>query len=240
MSTNIQLVVFDMAGTTIQDHNEVESCFNQAMEQTGLITTHDEINAMMGWSKISVFDTLWRKKCPQLSEEEIDVLISNSYSKFRSILDNHYRTQEVNPTEGTLELFSFLKERGVKIALTTGFYREVTDIILSRLGWDTDFDIHHCGNKLINVSMASDEVRLGRPAPYMLFRAMEYCGVTDVKKVVKIGDTPSDLAEGKNAGCLYSCGITNGTHTEAELSNYDNDGLFKNMYDFKAFLETVL
>jgi len=240
MTSKIELVVFDMAGTTIQDHNEVEKCFNQAMEETGLETSHDEIHAMMGWSKITVFETLWRKKCPHLNQDELQELISNSFSKFKEILENHYLTQEINPTEGTVELFAFLKEKGVKIALTTGFYRLVTDIILTRLNWNADFNVQNCGEELINVSMASDEVRQGRPAPYMLFKAMELCDVTDVKAVIKIGDTPSDLAEGKNAGCLYSCGITNGTHSESELSKYDNDGLFKNMHHFKEFLETVL
>ena len=43
---------------------------------------------------------------------------------------------------------------------------------------------------------------------------MKRLGVTDAKRVIKIGDTPSDLKAGRNAGCLLSLGLTNGTHSK--------------------------
>jgi phosphoglycolate phosphatase-like HAD superfamily hydrolase len=116
----------------------------------------------------------------------------------------------------------------------------VTDIILIRLGWNAGMDKNYSGTKFINASISSDQVKAGRPSPYMIFRAMELCNVTDVRKVIKIGDTPSDLAEGKNAGCKYSFGITNGTHTKNELEKYENDGLLENLFQFKTKLESIL
>lgn len=74
----------------------------------------------------------------------------------------------------------------------------------------------------------------------MVFRAMELCCVTDVRKIVKIGDTPSDLMEGKNAGCKYTIGITNGTHSKAELQMFEQDGLVNDLVHFRYFLETIL
>ncbi|MBP6611708.1 MAG: hypothetical protein KA206_11560 [Paludibacter sp.] len=74
----------------------------------------------------------------------------------------------------------------------------------------------------------------------MFCNAMELCGVSDVRNVIKIGDTPSDLGEGKNAGCLYSFGITNGTHTHAELELHENDGLYGDLLAFKKLLESKL
>ena len=35
----------------------------------------------------------------------------------------------------------------------------------------------------------------------MVFRAMQLTGVTDPRRVAKVGDTPSDLHESTNAGC---------------------------------------
>jgi phosphonatase-like hydrolase len=154
-----------------------------------------------------------------------------SYNNFKVILENHYHTNTVVSTLGTTEMFEYLKKRGIKIALTTGFYREVTDIILNRLNWSND---------VIDCSVASDEVVAGRPAPFMIFRAMEQCGITDVRKIIKIGDTPSDLGEGKNAGCKFTFGITNGTHTEEQLQHTENDGLFSDMLAFKVFLQSQL
>ena len=50
----------------------------------------------------------------------------------------------------------------------------------------------------------------GRPYPYMVFRNLEKLGVTDVRKAVKVGDTLSDIREGKNAG-VFTIGVTEGS-----------------------------
>ena len=240
MTQKLEMIVFDMAGTTVQDKNEVESCFLEAVNQTGLSTTHDEINSMMGWSKRTVFETLWKKQLPGASGEDITEHVDHSYLAFRKILESHYLNNEILPTEGALQIFESLKTRGIKIALTTGFYREVTDIILQRLGWDKGFDKNYAGTGIINASISSDQVIEGRPSPFMIFRAMELCHVTDVRKIIKIGDTPSDLAEGKNAGCQGSFGVTNGTHTSEELGKFENDGLFENLNQFKLYIEQLI
>jgi phosphonatase-like hydrolase len=194
----------------------------------------------MGWSKRHVFETLWKLQLKDSSADEIHSRTEKSYAAFRDILEKHYRKSEVVPAYGCLELFGFLRERNIRIALTTGFYRKVTDIILHRLGWNRDLDIDHTGNGVINASVTSDQVKAGRPAPFMVFRAMELCGLTDVRKIVKIGDTPSDLSEGKNAGCKYTIGITNGSHSRAQLQELDHDGLVGDLVQFKYFLETIL
>jgi len=240
MSQNVEMIVFDMAGTTIKDNHEVEDCFIKAVNETGLTTTHDEINAMMGWSKRNVFEKLWKKELPKASETDLSKRIDYSYDAFREILEAHYIHTDVFPTEGSLEIFEFLKQRQIKIALTTGFYRKVTDIILQKLGWNEGLNQSYVGNKLINASVSSEQVIASRPAPFMIFRAMELCNVTDVRNIIKIGDTPSDLSEGKNAGCAYSFGVTNGTHTKSELEKYENDGLMENLLQFKTKLESIL
>lgn len=239
MHNEIELVVFDMAGTTIRDNNEVELCFMEAMHETGLIASHEEINSMMGWSKQTVFETLWEKQLPKAGPEVIKMHTRKSFTAFKRILEGHYESSPVLPAAGCQEVFSYLHEKGIKIALTTGFYRKVTDIILHRLGWDAGLDQHYAGDGMIHASVSSDQVYKGRPAPFMIFRAMELCQVHDVRRIVKIGDTPSDLAEGKNAGCRFSLGITNGTHTREALQAYENDGLVNDLIDFHRFLENL-
>ena len=44
----------------------------------------------------------------------------------------------------------------------------------------------------------------------MIFRNMEELKLSDVRKVMKVGDTVSDIREGKNAG-LYTVGIIEGS-----------------------------
>ncbi|TKG88486.1 HAD family hydrolase [Puteibacter caeruleilacunae] len=232
----VKLVVFDMAGTTVKDENEVEDCFFAAVEETGLTATRERINSMMGWSKRLVFETLWKEQCPNVAEAELEEMIEKSYQKFKTVLENHYRTQPVLPTEGCLELFKSLSEQGIKIALTTGFYREVTNIILDRLGWDKGLDENYIGGEIIDASIASDEVASGRPSPFMIQKAMNLLNVESFDEVIKIGDTPSDLQAGKSAGCLLSLGVTNGTHTAEEMSKFENDGLIPSLAEFVPFV----
>lgn len=236
--SHIQLVVFDMAGTTVTDQNEVESCFIQAADNTSLPYSRDDIMAMMGWSKKRVFEVLWAKAKPGSPVADIDTLVERSYQEFKMILENHYRHAAVTPTAYCLTVFNELRSRDIKIALTTGFYREVSNIILARLGWDQGLDKHYLGDKnsLIQLSVASDEVAQGRPAPDMILKCMETLHVHDPKNVINIGDTPSDLEAGKRAGCLYSLGICNGTHTREQLAALPNDGLIKDLSELIKFL----
>lgn len=238
MKTRIKLVVFDMAGTTVTDQNEVESCFIQAAGHTGLPYSREAIISMMGWSKKRVFEVLWAKAEPKLSAAGLNGLVDRSYLEFKRILENHYRHAVVTPTEHCLAVFHELRSRGINIALTTGFYREVTNIILNRLGWDRGLNSYYLGNgdSVIQVSVASDEVAEGRPAPDMILKCMEMLNVDNPRNVINIGDTPSDLESGKRAGCLYSLGICNGTHTREQLSAVPNDGLLQDLSELVNYL----
>jgi phosphonatase-like hydrolase len=236
----IDLVVFDMAGTTVQDRHEVEMCFLEAASHTGLSVTPERVLALQGYSKIYVFELLWSEmvgeKHPDLRE-----LVNVSYLKFCEILEKHYHENEILPTEGCIETFEFLKNQNIKIALTTGFYRKVANIILSKLGWLDGLNEKYVGNKntIIQASIASDEVAKGRPEPLMIQKSMTLLNVNDSFKVINIGDTPSDLKSGIRAGCRLSLGVTNGTHKKSQLSIHRNDGLLSKVSDLQEVIENI-
>ncbi|MEZ4948823.1 MAG: HAD hydrolase-like protein [Saprospiraceae bacterium] len=235
MKLPFELVVFDMSGTTVKDQNEVMEAFLAAASKYDLNTDPKKINQMMGWSKIDVFRKLWEEKLEE-GHPEIEIRSKKALQYFKQVLHNWYLENPAQANVGVEELFQWLKENGVKIALTTGFYREVTDLLLRQLGWDVGLNGNHIGNgaSIIQVSISSDEVENGRPEPDMIYKAMKTFGIEDPKKVIKIGDTPSDLIAGRKAGCLLSLGITSGTHSEEALSQYPNDGLIFAMTQFKS------
>lgn len=237
----IELVIFDMAGTTVEDKQDVENCFYDAAVRTGLDTTREKINAMHGMPKRFVIETLWAENIGN-DHPAYEANVEKTFQLFRELLEERYRTQPVLPTEGALEIFAWLRSKGVKIALTTGFYREVTNIILNRLGWDTGLDEHYLGNgaSVIDLSLTPTETGKGRPHPDMILKAMEILGVSDSKKVINIGDTPADLQSGKAANVLLSLGVCNGSHTREELLQHENDGLLDSMKEFPAFVEKAL
>lgn len=234
----IELIVLDMAGTTVRDEQEVERCFFAAADATGLQADPDRIIGMMGWSKRQVFETLWQEQI-EISHPNFETQVEASFSQFKAVLEEHYRTQPVKPTEGCLEAFAWLHAEGIPIALNTGFYRAVTDIILHRLGWADGLDAHYVGSPdaIIQMSVTPSEIygSEGRPAPFMIQKAMYRLGVMDPQRVVVIGDTPSDLAAAMNANA-WALGITNGTHTRSQLTQHPHHALLDSLDDLKETL----
>lgn len=234
MLKNLKFVVFDMSGTTVKDYGEVLNCFYDALTISKIYVEKSYINTMMGWSKIEVFEKLWLEKLSTDNTttaedlaEAVSAKAQESFRIFKVLLENWYEDNAVEPTKGCLELFDFLRQNNIKIALNTGFYREVADIIFQKLGWTQ-------GNTF-DFSITSDEVEKGRPEPFMIQKAMQYFGITDPQQVAKIGDTPSDLQEGRAAG-VWCFGVTNGTHTQAQLAAHDCDELFESLVDFGKYL----
>ncbi len=235
--TDIELVVFDMAGTTVKDNREVEGCFAEACEATGLIVSEERILQLQGYAKREVFQLLWGE---QIQDPiELNERVDFSYGQFCEILENHYLSHDILPTENCLEVFETLRLNHIKIALTTGFYRKVTNIILSKLGWMDGLNDDYLktgGQTPVDISVTPSEVQAGRPQPFMIQRAMKYLGISDPYRVIKVGDTPVDLQEGYNAKCWRSLAVTNGTHTYQQLANYENDGLLNSLADLPRVL----
>ena len=75
------------------------------------------------------------------------------------------------------------------------------------MGWQDSFDAVVC----------NDDVARGRPAPDMIFRAMEWTGRDSVDRIAVVGDTISDLQAAENAGVRWSIGVLSGAHSEAQL-----------------------
>jgi phosphonatase-like hydrolase len=236
----VSLIVMDMAGTTVTDNKEVETCFARAAKQTGLEMTDAEILSVQGWAKRKVFEVYWER---QLGDRNNDwaTKVENSFVTFKEILEQHYSDNDVIPTEGCISLLEFLREQKIPVALTTGFYRDVSNIILGKLGWLDGLDQEHIGRpgSLISMSITSDEVPEGRPAPDMIFKAMRALGVADAKNVINIGDTPSDIESGHRAGTFSAC-VTNGTHPADILMESQPDQAFSGLPEFQSWLKGLI
>lgn len=199
--SNIELVIFDVAGTTIQDRGEVVQAFRAALQSQGVGVTDGVLQSWRGASKRTVLRFCIQQ---QYGEQDPgnDERVEQAYQDFCQRLETAYLEAGVKPIDGVERTFAWLRERDVKIILTTGFYRRVTDIILEAAGW---------GPGVIDGSVCSDEVSQGRPAPYMIFAALAKTGVTDVRRVIKVGDTARDLQAGTNAGVRGVIGVLSGS-----------------------------
>jgi phosphonatase-like hydrolase len=208
----IELVVFDMAGTTVHDDDNVGVALRDALRAGGVEVSPEEVNAAMGWPKPVAIKHLLERARGVAEPEEIDRL----HRSFVSRMVRHYSNDPfVREIPGTSRVFRWLKERGIKVAVDTGFSRPIADAILARTGWAV--------RGLIDTSVTSDEVARGRPHPDLIYAAMSRTKVHHPSSVVKVGDTPSDLQQGRSAGCGLVIGVTRGTHTKEQLEVHPHD-----------------
>jgi phosphonatase-like hydrolase len=225
----VGLVVFDMAGTTVQDDGMVLECFVAAAEYVGLRVSREELNDRMGLSKIAVFDELSRRQVGPGRDEEAKALRDRGYEAFCQVLEGAYARAGVAPIQGAEATFAWLHAHGARVALNTGFYRRVTDIIVRGLRWEDKVDAVVC----------VDDVRQGRPAPYMIHEAMQRCGVLGVDEVVVVGDTPSDMQAGRNAGARAVVGVTSGSHTASTLRRQPSTHVLPSVRELPEMIERL-
>ncbi len=223
------LVVFDMAGTTVSDKGNVNKAFRDALAEENITVGIEEVNTLMGYRKIEAITRMVVKQVPSLTAPEQQALIEKIHDRFNSIMVNFYQSDtDLQPLPFAEEIFQMLQDRGIKVALNTGFTRVITDAILQRLGWDQ--------LPLINTTICSDEVPEGRPHPFMIQSIMQELGLTDTRQVVKVGDTEVDVNEGRNAGCGFVVAVTTGAYTREQLSEYHPDVIIDSLQELPAFI----
>jgi len=218
----MQLVVLDMAGTTVDDKGVVLQSLVETAAAYHLPGTPEELNTLMGMNKREIFGLLAQRLYP--GSVEAEKLADSALADFNAQMRAVYQ-QNAAPIAGAEETFAFLRSRGIKVATDTGFGVEIGGVIMERLNWL---------GRLVDLAVYSSDVRQGRPAPYMIFHAMEQLGIHDVRQVMKLGDTPADLQEGFNAGCGAVIGVLSGSHTAETLSAYPHTRLIESVADLPA------
>lgn len=108
-------------------------------------------------------------------------------------------------------LFNSIREKNIKIALNTGYSKDIQESIIRKLRMDEFIDDH----------ISSDQVKSGRPKPFMIHKLMNKNNIKNSKNVIKFGDTQNDVLEGINADCLASIGVLSGADFETKLRNAD-------------------
>ena len=229
MNNNIKLVVFDIAGTTVKDHGEIAIAFKTAMKEKGYEVPVEKINPLMGYKKPEAIKMM-------LDEYEADTAkvtddyINDIHERFIELMVEYYKTtDQLQALPHAEDVFAYLKQRGIKIGLDTGFSNHITDIIIERLGW--------LKSGIIDYVVSSNQVAAGRPQPFMIQKMMQATGIDDSKQVVKLGDTEVDINEGKNAGCLYSIAVTTGAFTREALMPYNPDFIIDDLNELVQILE---
>ncbi len=221
----IELVVFDMAGTTLYDGDAVNASFRAALAAAGVEAAPAEVDRVMGLAKPEAI----RRLLAAAGRPAGDAEVAEIHDCFAGRMQAYYREDpSVREIPGASAAFAALRAGGIRVALNTGFSRAIAQAVLDRLGWHAP--------AVIDADVATDEVPRGRPNPDMIRHLMARLGVTDPARVAKVGDTRADLEEGTNAGCGMVIGVTSGAWTRAQLAACPHTHLVGSVADLPALL----
>ncbi len=220
----IEMVVFDMAGTTVDEQNVVYKTLHKAIVAANVeVSLETVLEYGAGKEKHkAIKDVLTHLKSDKLKDSQ------TIFDNFKKSLAVAYEFLEVKPIKGVEKVLLNLRSEGVKVVLNTGYDRKTAALLLDKLQWDEK--IHY--DALIT---ASDVVN-GRPHPDMIFQAMELFGITDASKVLKAGDSAIDIEEGKNAGCGITVGVLSGAQTKAQLEKEKPTYILESLVNLKDIL----
>lgn len=220
----VEGVIFDWAGTVVDfgcfapvnvfidifDKAGIQVTMAEAREPMGMLKI-DHIRAMLSMPRISA---CWQELHNRpFNEEDVESL----YAAFEPALLKSLSAY-TEPIPEVLETVQRLRNVGIKIGSTTGYTQSMMDIVVPNAlekGYSPDFYV-----------TPDNTNSFGRPYPYMIFKNMEALTLSTSWKVVKVGDTISDIKEGINAG-VWSVGVIIGSSemglTEDEFKALSDD-----------------
>ncbi len=210
-------VILDWAGTTIDFGSFAPvAVFLRLFEQHGISISKEDVRSGMGLMKKDHLRLIlnrpavaqaWRETHGSLpNEAEVDRL----FAEFAALQAEILR-QSAIPIRGLETTLADLRRRKLKIGSTTGYLREMMEIILpeaEKRGYRPD------------ALVCPDDVPAGRPYPWMVYQNLIQLQIYPAEAVVKVGDTLPDIEEGLNAG-LWTVGLALSGNllglTEAEM-----------------------
>lgn len=228
-SPRIEAIIFDWAGTVV-DYGCFAplDVFKEIFRKRGIEVTDEEARAPMGllkWDHIQEMCSmdriaqLWKEKFGKLPDtKDIDELYADFEPMLFSILPNY-----CTPVPGALDLVDRLRRQGIKIGSTTGYTAEMMEVVTreaKKKGYAPD------------CLVTPSEMPAGRPLPWMCYQNAMNLGVYPMKHFIKVGDTISDIKEGRNAGA-WTVGVIKGGSElglkEDEVRALDPDVLAEKM-----------
>ncbi|WP_293942512.1 MULTISPECIES: HAD hydrolase-like protein [unclassified Sphingobacterium] len=227
MKEAIKMVVFDMAGTTINENNIVYKTLQHVINDIGgyKLTLAEILEHGAGKEKFQAIQTVL-KKCVNVEDEQ---LAEKIFQSFLQALENAYEIESIYPNSNANELFTILNDMNILRVLNTGYDRKTAESLLKKLNWVVGRDI--------DALVTASDVPKNRPYPDMIDFARTKFAITDPALVVKIGDSIIDIQEGQNAGCALSIGITTGAHRSDQLKSANPDYIIDDLLEIVPIIE---
>lgn len=198
----LQAVILDWAGTTL----DFGSCapvaaIIAAFESQSVPITREQARAPMGKAKRDHIRTILEmpevsKRWSSQHHNDLESAIDTIYAEFLPIqerlLEHHAQL-----IPGCKESIEHCRQRGMKIGSSTGYTRELMDILVplaQAQGYQPD------------AILCASDVTQGRPWPWMCFENARRLDVYPPRAIVKVDDTLVGIEAGINAG-MWTIGL---------------------------------
>ena len=215
---DVELICFDMAGTTVLDNGLVLEAFRRTIEDLGVDANDAEsaeayVIETMGQSKIEVFTALFGERASIANEA-----FERNFVESAQVLG----VSEIPGARSTVET---LRDVGLQVALTTGFSPSTREALIDVLGWGDLFELR----------VSPVDAGRGRPAPDMLWYCALKAQITAASSLMVVGDTASDMVAGLRAGAGYCVGVLSGNDDQARLIANGADDVIDSVVDLLSF-----
>jgi len=210
-------VVFDWAGTVVDFGSHAPmGAFVRLFESFGVKISIDEARVPMGLPKWDHIQALGRQ--PRIAaawqnahgRPFADADVDTLYAAFTP-MNMAAIPQHADLVPGVPALVQALRARGLKIGSTTGYNREIMEVLVplaAQQGFAPD-----------NLVCAGD-VPQNRPSPLGMYRCFLDLAVWPAHAVVKVDDTVPGLLEGRHAGCWTVAVVASGNEMGLTLAQW--------------------
>jgi phosphonoacetaldehyde hydrolase len=196
---SVGYIMLDCSGTTMDRYVDAPAIvFVEVFKKYGLEISMPEARAPMGLRKDlhikaiteipSVRTRFLAKFGREPGQGDVDAMFADFVPTQLALLRNgSYHTL----LPGVGELVKGWQKQGIRIGVTTGFTRDMLDLLLAGAATQGFVPDAHC---------AGDEVELPRPTAYMVIKNLERMGVYNLGnamlRTIKVDDTVSGAGEG--------------------------------------------
>ncbi len=202
-----QLVAVDLMSTLVGSTEVMAQLLADTLDRAGLGVPSDELRSVVGLPVRRAVMALLRTGASLDDGARISERI---IVQLESSLCRHFaRPSPARQANEAAHILASLRAQGHRIAVVTTMPRAVVETVLAHAPW---FE-----RGLADTIVAASEVEEPRPQPGMIYEAMARTGVIAPSRVMKVGETPADLAEGMLARCGAVVALTSGVHSRDEL-----------------------
>lgn len=216
---NIKLVIFDFDGTIADTRKAIIISKQETMRLLGLsVASDEECAATIGLSSKLGF----KKQYPDLSEEQLDLCVSTYRERFEKnkLLEPPVLFPNVK------EVLDSLSKKEIVSTIATSRNKVSCKEFLDQLEIASYFSYVLC----------AEDTKLLKPNPDPVIKTLKELSYSPSETLV-VGDMPMDIEMGKKAG-IYTCGVTYGNATRADLLAAGADFVIDNIGELTEILFT--